>query len=122
MFIVTFCAGASVLVRLHGILFPLELAMGGWVGSFSKEEPPTSAGKRSSRCSRKDLTGICACPLRGVKDDIEGKEEQMQQEDLTGNCACPPRGVKNDIGEEKQQMQQEGSHWELCLSPERGEE
>ena len=95
MFIVTFCAGASVLVRLHGILFPLELAMGGWVGSFSKEEPPTSAGKRSSRCSRKDLIGICACPLRGVKDDIEGKEEQMQQE---------------------------GSHWDLCLSPERGEE
>ena len=45
MFIVTFCAGASVLVRLHGILFPLELAMGGWVGSFSKEEPPTSAGQ-----------------------------------------------------------------------------
>ena len=50
------------------------------------------SGKRSSRCSRKDLTGNCACPLRGVKDDI---------------------------AEEKQQMQQEGSHWELCLSSER---
>ena len=50
--------------------------------------------ERRSKCSRKDLTGI---------------------------CACPPRGVKNDIGEAKQQMQQEGSHWELCLSPERGE-
>ena len=24
-------------------------------------------------------------------------------------------------GEEKQQMQQEGSHWDLCLSPVRGE-
>ena len=34
------------------------------------------SGKRSSRCSRKDLTGICACPLRGVKDNI-GEEKRM---------------------------------------------
>ena len=46
MFIVKFCAGAFVPVRLHRILFPLELAMDGWVGSFSKDEPPTSAGPR----------------------------------------------------------------------------
>ena len=67
MLIVPFCAGACVLDVEHAILFPLELAMGGWVGSFSKEEPPTSAGKRSSRCSRRDHIGNCACPPRGLQ-------------------------------------------------------
>ena len=55
--------------------------------------------------------------------DISGEEkQQMQQDGSHWNCACPPRGVNEDIELEEQQMQQEGLHWELCLSPERGEE